>query len=260
MRPFIKTVIFLHVDERWDNLRIHLLYLFGSRGTTFMFGVIISIVCPLMFGLQNVILGMVLTNGPINKSTFYHVIRSLQYQLVVLYDTSLFEIKTAEKQIKMSWRRVRGVIIGYAVYMLPIVALGLVFQFGEPNVTICRPLKATFLVNNEANLCGYSSLSEIYSQRRTFVSDKDPFMDNGGLLWDQHEGYRFQEYFPLNNTADLIDQFNYAGYHDICIYPRMNELRYVLKANNIDVMTKGLRYVYPGYENQNSSGMEHYLY
>ena len=57
----------------------------------------------------------------------------------------------------------------------------------------------------------------------------------------------------MNSTVDVIHQFNYVGYQEVCIYPTASELAYVEAENK--TTTKGVGYVYPGYANKNSTGI-----
>mgnify|MGYP000316539101 CR=1 FL=1 len=57
---------------------------------------------------------------------------------------------------------------------------------------------------------------------------------------------------PLNNIHDLVQQFNFIGYQEVCIYPTSPDLSYV-KADD-QATTKGIAYVYPGYAQRNSTG------
>ena len=225
-----------------------------------------------MFRLQNFLLAIIITNAALTKSTFGHILRSMRYQLVVLHDISLFE-KESTKCISLSWWRVIRLTLGYMAYVTPIIILGLTFSFVEFNVTLCRPLKVEFLLDNTAKLARNVSWSTLYTLRKDLddpKDPKDPFYNDGGLLWDAHgytkrerivdirkltEGYRFGKHWPLNSIDDLLNQYNYAGYHDICNYPVSHSS--VSSIVNLDLPTsKGLSYVYPGYVQENSSGFE----
>ena len=64
-------------------------------------------------------------------------------------------------------------------------------------------------------------------------------------------GYRFQKYLPFETINDIIDQFNYVGYHDVCIYPSMSYLsRSSDRTNNM----KGLAHVHVGHLEKNQTG------
>jgi len=36
-------------------------------------------------------------------------------------------------------------------------------------------------------------------------------------------------YWKLNSTDDLINQFNYVGFHDVCNYHSLDELQYTFE-------------------------------
>ena len=72
--------------------------------------------------------------------------------------------------------------------------------------------------------------------------------------WDFHAGYRSLNYLPFKNISDLVDQFNYVGFHDVCIYPNNNQL-----APYKDPMsneTKGIPFVIGGHISNNQTGKE----
>jgi len=59
---------------------------------------------------------------------------------------------------------------------------------------------------------------------------------------------------PFSNTSDIIDQFNYFGFSDICIYPADNQVsRY---KDPTDPATKGIKYVFGGFIQNNQTGTE----
>ena len=78
------------------------------------------------------------------------------------------------------------------------------------------------------------------------------------LLWDFKEtgwdvdGYRQNRYMPFRNINDLINQFNYIGYHDVCIYPPMGDMAYYPDNKVNDY--KGVHLVYYGHSEKNQTG------
>ena len=84
------------------------------------------------------------------------------------------------------------------------------------------------------------------------------------MVWDAHSDetsedidlyempYRLYDYFPLENIDDLINQYNYAGFHDICIYPELSENIPAVHDPELST-TKGLSYLFGGYVSQNST-------
>ena len=73
------------------------------------------------------------------------------------------------------------------------------------------------------------------------------------MLWDSG-GYRKGKYFPFSNISDLIDQFNYVGYHDVCNYPGNDQLAVI--RNTGETHTKGVHYIIGGHVQQNHTGTE----
>ena len=52
----------------------------------------------------------------------------------------------------------------------------------------------------------------------------------------------------------MVDQFNYVGFHDVCIYPNDNQMApYEDPSSN---KTKGIPFVMGGYINNNQTGKE----
>ena len=74
------------------------------------------------------------------------------------------------------------------------------------------------------------------------------------MFWDDYDGYRKGKYFPFSNISDLIDQFNYVGFQDVCNYPGLDQLAPIKNANR--TYTKGVTYVMGGHVNQNQTGTE----
>jgi len=65
-------------------------------------------------------------------------------------------------------------------------------------------------------------------------------------------GYRHSNYLPLETIDDLVNQFNYVGFNDLCIYPKAKDLvEYIDPSSNA---TKGLARIYYGHTSQNQTG------
>ena len=269
-----QTIMFLHTDERWDTLRSHFIRNFGEQGTTCMFGFIIALVCPVMFGIQNVLLGMCLfqhTNNTL-KQAFSHVLKSLRYQLVVLYDVQLYR---GENEIKNKCSQIVRIVVGYYLYALPVCGLVSLSLFAQTDLTLCKSLNAPFLLDSDVS--PVVNLSSFYHTRKSFgeakITDLDLFNGEGGLVWDftpcillgdkceqpityEENSYRKFKYWSLESISDLIEQYNYMGLHDICIYPRTySDLTKIKSAWNST--TKGLYRVAHGYAVRNSSGTDY---
>ena len=65
-------------------------------------------------------------------------------------------------------------------------------------------------------------------------------------------GYRKGNYLPLETIGDLVDQYNYVGFSDLCNYPPNKDMTKVRDPSSKD--TKGIYAVYYGHTNQNQSG------
>jgi len=121
--------------------------------------------------------------------------------------------------------------VGYGISLMPMGLLVLFYTYFSVDITICSDLKSKFLLDNGANLANGLNFSDVYDARKryhrgSFVLQPGEFNHMGrinDLMWRNeskspgHIGH--SPYWPLNNIADLINQYNFVGYHDICIYP-----------------------------------------
>ena len=114
---------------------------------TFIFGLIISFICPVLFGIQNFVFGMILTNGRLSRITLYHILKTINHQLVVIYDLSLFDTKIGGQE-NQGFRRALKLAIGYLGYILPCTLIGYLFLFVRSSECICEKMNAQFLLNN----------------------------------------------------------------------------------------------------------------
>jgi len=71
-------------------------------------------------------------------------------------------------------------------------------------------------------------------------------------FWWDWSGHRNGTYLPLETIDDLIDQFNYVGFNDLCIYPPNKDMAIYKDPHSKD--TKGIVGVYNGHTNQNQTG------
>ena len=85
---FLKTLIFFINDDRWKNLRDYYTDEYGNKLVTFVFGIFISMLCPLFFVIQNIILGLCI-NGGLNLEKLKPVFMSTKSQIIVIYDMTL---------------------------------------------------------------------------------------------------------------------------------------------------------------------------
>ena len=155
-------MVYLNNDDRWNNLREHYFQVYGEKLVTLGFGVVISFICPLVFGFQNIILGLFLTNRTLNLETFRHVFKTTTFQLVVIYDLSLFDKKNGKK-IENIWR-LGKLAIGYLFYVMPIGIIFYLFLFVKSNSFVCQEMKAPFLLDN--NFEPAVNLTKMYEARR----------------------------------------------------------------------------------------------
>ena len=246
--------MFLHADERWDPLRSYLFETIGEQGTTCVFGVIIYLVCPVMFCIQNLLLGLCLfEHSRTNLAhAINHILQSMRYQLVVLYDLSLFKEQNKPDQ-KSSWRGVVRIVIGYFSYVLPMVALITLSIRGQGEWTVCTSLNAPFLLDNE--VVPVVNISNLYQSRKLFAKRKRDW--SAMMVWDLWKSERAYQYWPLENITDLIMQYNYVGFHDICIYPKMEDLTQVQTKEDYSLKgIKGFQVYVEGYVGSNTSGAD----
>ena len=166
---FSQTLVFLNNDERWNNLREYSINVYGVKSVTCVFGVVISIICPFIFGLQNILLGLMVTNGEFGKETLNHILQSTRTQLVVIYDLTLFDRKNGEKikSVKNIWR-LANLAIGYLFYVLPIGIILYLFLFVRYTTFVCQELKAPFLLDN--NFKPVNDMDEIWQIRKEYLA------------------------------------------------------------------------------------------
>jgi len=67
-------------------------------------------------------LGLFVTDGKLNKETIVHIIKSTKYQLLAIYDLSLFMVNP-NNWIGNVWGFGK-LAIGYVFYVLPALILG----------------------------------------------------------------------------------------------------------------------------------------
>ena len=266
-----------------------------------MFGIIISLVCPVMFVIQNTLFGLVLNYQSIYEGDMARVLRHLfkkmRYQLVVIIDNSMFIFgldDNKENRTLKTYETNISFVVAYIVYITLPVGLFILYAFARTNTILCSPLEVPFLLNNSITPANNLSLSELYRQRQAYGhlngdvtaepinwggerysagrwSEKIKAEENRGkfgLLWNaktdnfyyngtqDHRCYRRLNYWKLNNLKDLIDQFNYVGFHDICNYPTKPDFIEYRKCPGITNKNQiSMTYLYPGYRRKNSTGM-----
>jgi len=164
-----KTLVFLNHDERWSNFREYCFdeKNYGTKNVTFVFGIVISLICPFTFGLQNVLLGLVLT-GRINKDIIIHTLSTTKTQLVLIYDTSLF-YKNNEDNTKGIVGYVK-MAAGYFLYVLPVGCIGYLFLLISSTSVVCKDMKAPFLLDNTFKPS--VNMMELYLMRRQSCDER----------------------------------------------------------------------------------------
>jgi len=72
--------------------------------------------------------------------------------------------------------------------------------------------------------------------------------------YSKNKGYRNGIYLPLETIDDLLDQFNYVGFNDLCIYPPKKDMAFYKDPSSKH--TKGIVAVYYGHTNENQTGKD----
>jgi len=168
-----KTLIFLNHDERWSNFREYCFNEenYGTTYVTFVFGILISLICPFTFGVQNVIFGLVV-NGRMHKDIISHVLSTTKTQLVIIYDTNLF-YKNNEDNTKGIVGYVK-MAAGYFLYVLPVGFIGYLFLLISSTSFVCQDMKAPFLLDNTFKPA--VNMMELYLMRQESCDYEDYFL------------------------------------------------------------------------------------
>ena len=254
-----KTVHLIHEDNRWLNFRTYLTNKIEGFGLTLIGGLIVSLVCPVMFIVSNVLLGIGLNfnsfiNGEIG-STFKHIIMELKYQTVIISNSSRLEKNSTNG---FTWWKVPKLSLSFLLYLLPSVALLSVLSFGRSNMTLCHPMKAPFLLDNTFVPANNLNFEELYRQRQKYGEERE-YGEIGQLVWNldsekYSESIHKKKYWKFSDINSLTKQYNYVGYHDVCNYLQVSELHRV-KLTSVNSFTKkGFEFIYQGYSERDSSG------
>ena len=255
-----KSVVFLHRDERWRNLRKYLLDRYGVTRTTLFYGIVIWLICPVLFRLQYILLGMVQSNKHSQKcvKTCSNLGRFMADPIVFIYDFSIFKQNPSDVP-GLSLLEVVRLICGYIIYLMPIGLLLTAFSLIRFNIPLCRKLHAPWLLDNTATPAPFIlengkseniSFPDLKTARETYGAGKD--VSAGGMVWKdiQLNPTSKEKVMNLDGIPDLLRQYNFVGYHDICIYPTDMHGR----QRDMRCEGKKLAYCYPGYTRTNSSG------
>ena len=240
-------------------MRNYLITEYTDTYTTLFSGIVIWLICPVLFQVQYVLLGVALSTEPFKKfaKTISNSVKSMAEQIVLIYDLSLFPENPLDG-MGLSVLNVSRLILGYIIYMLPIGLLLTAFSFFSFNVPLCRQLHAPWLLDNTAIPAPF--VLESGELRTISFSEFKTAKD-----WSEEDYPKFTN-FPtinqaikdqprsvsLNDIPDLLMQFNHAGFHDICIYPSKYQ---VYDYKEICWFSeKRLTFCYPGYSVTNSTG------
>ena len=100
-------------------------------------------------------------------------------------------------------------------------------------------------------VCYKNNLSENYNLSINLKISKIIILIESYFWWDRN-GYRSGNYLPLETIDDLLDQFNYIGFNDLCIYPPYKDMAIYKDPYSKD--TKGIFAVYYGHTNESQTG------
>jgi len=139
---------------------------YGTQYTPLIFAIVITFICPILFGLKNVLFGLIIS-GDFGTESAKHIIKSMRQQLLVLYNIKLFDPRPDKK--RTIYRRCFDLAIGYFLYVVPIAFFGFFFLFYGSTNSICREMKVPFLLDN--NFAPAVNMEEMYEMRRT-LSDR----------------------------------------------------------------------------------------
>ena len=118
-----KIIYLLHNDSRWENLRSYLLKVLGTRLTSFIFGLAITMVCPLMSMFQVFSFGLVMNilsfrSGKI-LIVLKHILVKMKHQLIIIIDSSVMKFKTDEDFSESNHKKVKNLSnLFYSSYLI----------------------------------------------------------------------------------------------------------------------------------------------
>ena len=91
-------------DPRWSNVRLQLMQeaFLGSRKVTFLFGIMITMVCPFMYIVQTFLFGITANILFIARGKLCEVLKQvtkrMKHQTVILLDGSAFLLEPFKKE------------------------------------------------------------------------------------------------------------------------------------------------------------------
>jgi len=241
-------------DRRWTGARQYFISKLGTKNQlTILSGLLISIICPILPIIQNIIFGVAVNILDLKYSNIQHIIRKIfdgvRCQTIIISDTSKLQfISSDDRKFKTLISR----LFGYLVYLIPAVGIVWFSLFFESTSFGCRNMNCPFLLDNSIIPSNYLKFNELYQQRKEFGEKRGDWdhQSNGELVWNAYgdSNSNYKKYWELNNLTDFIKQFNFVGFHDICNYPAENELKYH------EGSPKRFLHYYPGYDKYNSTG------
>lgn len=175
-----QTIHLLIEDKRWTNLRVHLVKpeQIGERMTTLIFGIIISLICPVVIIFQTQMFGVVMNSYRFKKGCvtkiLLHVFKQVRFQNLIITDSNLLRY---DDNKRLSIWKVILLALSYVVYMLPVVGLFFAYYFAWSNSTVCHPLAAPFLLDNNISPANNISFLKLYEKRKEQA-------ERSKLLWD----------------------------------------------------------------------------
>ena len=131
-------------DPRWTGARQYFISKIGSDNFTIISGVIITLICPVLSIIQNIIFGLIINIFNYKHFSFAKILDGVQYQTTIISDASRFQVYFGNGKSKTFISR----LFGYLFYCIPLVGVLLFYLFFEANSFGCRDMKAPFLFNN----------------------------------------------------------------------------------------------------------------
>ena len=151
---------------------------------TFVFGVIISFICPFLFRIQNLLLGLCVGNRSISISNIREIFLTTKIQLVLIYDTSIFYKNKYSNKLFGALR----LAVGYFLYILPAMLIGILLLVCSSTSFICQEMEAPFLLNNKIN--SKENMTHLYEKRRENC-DEWGYCDDGRTEYNYYLNYVF---------------------------------------------------------------------
>ena len=211
-------MFFLLKSEKWVPYRDYWFEVHGAMATTCIFGFLTVLMMPILFwivrrsanGIQIWLEARTLTKFP---PTFEGNSQSSMESILVIAQQS--EIQYYPRGPKQKQKLLLGIALS-KIYMIILS----VWIYGLDQIRSdgfrCRNLKdgAEFLLSNNTPPAAYlnATFSQIWDMRKENGKDKPWFGDKVNGLFSVY----LDEELNFSKTADLIESFNYRGFHDVC--------------------------------------------